>query len=161
MSTSIGAQTDVDHTGLALAVGIINDIADAVGDTHIGNLALGHTTSDNVGIGSHAIPAISTITASSDTCSLGAVGGLSLIGSQRSNLLGSLIATTRHPAIPDHGLHTAIVKGHVHSLDACVPVRVTQVNVIEVKTAVNHAHNNALAGVWHIQASTELDVLYA
>ena len=75
------------------------------------------------------------------------MSGISVIGSQRHDLSGSLVTATRQQTIIDDRLGTRFVEWHIHRLHAGIAVLVTQVDVIEVETAVNDADYDALASI--------------
>ena len=67
------AQTHIDHARLIVALGIVHDVAQPIGNVHISQLVARHGTDHQVGLGCHTVPVIRSVTAG------GCAGGVSTV----------------------------------------------------------------------------------
>ena len=125
MGSDVVTHTDVDHVGLAHAPGIVIDIADAMCQFHVAQFGLGHTTCHNIGTSGNTVPAVAGLTAGSDACGLGAMGGLGVIGSQRLDFFQGLKTGTGQGNPVHHDSFSRVVIGEIHRLDPRVTIFIT------------------------------------
>ena len=144
--TGVVSQADADDTGLALRLGIVGNIFGAIGNRRLAH-ARPQSAQHQVALGSHAGISVDE-RASGAATGVRAVTLAIVVGGEACNLLGGgvVVATQRGGA---HGGVGAAVGvggvGQIGSLDACVAVTVKKCAMVEVDTAVNHSHHNAVA----------------